>query len=87
MNEIKLALFGLIALVVSVIIFWLLDEPEIIEDKEVEIAIGLGIGLLILILDKRSDRHIHDMIHHQHELIDAIHKMISEQHDDSSNIK
>jgi hypothetical protein len=34
MNEIKMLLFVLIALIGSLILFWILDEPEIIEDKE-----------------------------------------------------
>jgi hypothetical protein len=34
MNETTSVLFGLIALVISAILFWVLDEPEIIEDKE-----------------------------------------------------
>jgi hypothetical protein len=36
MNEIKLVIFGLIALVIAAISFWILDEPEIIEDKEID---------------------------------------------------
>jgi hypothetical protein len=86
MNEIKLVFFGLIALVITGILFWIFDEPEIIEDKEVEIIIGLGIALLILIVDKRGDRHLHEMIHHQHELIDTMHKTIQEQHELIKNI-
>jgi hypothetical protein len=60
--------------------------PEIIEDKEIEIITALGIGLLILILDKRSDRNLHEKIHHQHEIIDKMHKMINEQHELIRNI-
>jgi hypothetical protein len=59
MNEINLVFLGLIALVVSVILLWVLEVPEIIEDKEIEIISALGIGLLILVLDKRSDRILH----------------------------
>jgi hypothetical protein len=80
MNEINLVFLGLIALVASVICLWVLEVPEIIEDKEIEIITALGIGLLILILDKRSDRNLHEKIHHQHEIIDKMHKMINEQH-------
>ena len=69
MNEIKLVIFGLIALVIAAISFWILDEPEIIEDKEIEITISLGVGLMILILDKGADRRIHQIIHEQHILI------------------
>jgi len=87
MNEIKLLLFGLIALVGSLILFWILDEPEIIEDKEIEIITTLGIGLLILIVDKRADRRINVVIHEQHELIKAIHDMLQEQNKLTKNIE
>ena len=86
MNEIKLVFFGLMALVITAIFFWIFDEPKIIEDKEVEIIIGLGIALLILIIDRRADRHLHEMIHHQHELIDTMYKTIQEQHELIKNI-
>ena len=81
MNEINLVFLGLIALVASVILLWVLEVPEIIEDKEIEIITALGIGLLILILGKRSDRNLHEKIHQQHEIIDKMHKMIYEQHE------
>lgn len=81
MNEINLVFLGLIALVASVILLWVLEVPEIIEDKEIEIITALGIGLLILILGKRSDRSLHENIHQQHEIIDKMHKMIYEQHE------
>jgi hypothetical protein len=86
MNEIKLILFGLIALIGSLILFWILDEPEIIEDKEIEIITTLGIGLLILIVDKRADHRINVVIHEQHELIKAIHEMLQEQNRLTKNI-
>ena len=86
MNEIKLVFFGLMVLVITAIFFWIFDEPKIIEDKEVEIIIGLGIALLILIIDRRDDRHLHEMIHHQHELIDTMFKTIQEQHELIKNI-
>src|ERR671919_1097836 len=79
MNEIKLVIFGLIALVIAAILFWVLDEPEILLDKEIELTIALGVGLLILILDRRADRRIHEMIHEQRLLIDKMHKKIDEQ--------
>ena len=79
MNEIKLVIFGLIALVIAAISFYVLDEPEILVDKEIEITIALGVGLLILILDRRADRNIHEMIHEQHILINKMHKKIDEQ--------
>jgi hypothetical protein len=80
MNEIKIVFMGLIALVISVLLLWVFEAPEIIEDKEVEIATALGIGLLILVLDKRSERGLHEKIHQQHEIIDKMNKMIHEQH-------
>jgi hypothetical protein len=40
MNETKLVIFGLITLVIALILSWALDEPEILEDKEVEIIIA-----------------------------------------------
>jgi hypothetical protein len=86
MNEINLVFLGLIALVASVILLWVLEVPEIIEDKEIEIITALGIGLLILILDKRSDRNLHEKIHQQHEIIAKMHKMINEQHELIRNI-
>jgi hypothetical protein len=51
------------ALVFSVILLWIFEAPEIIEDKEVEIAAALGIGLLILVIDKRSERSLNEKIH------------------------
>jgi hypothetical protein len=44
MNETKLVIFGLIALVIVTILLWILDEPEILVDKEIEVAIALGVG-------------------------------------------
>lgn len=86
MNEINLVFLGLIALVASVILLWVLEVPEIIEDKEIQIITALGIGLLILILDKRSDRNLNEKIHQQHEIIEKMHKMINEQHELIRNI-
>ena len=79
MNEIKLLLFGLIALTGSLVLFWNQDEPEIIEEKEIEIITTLGIGSLILIVDRRTARRTHIVIHEQHELVKAIHDMLPEQ--------
>ena len=87
MNEIKLVIFGLIALVTAAILLWVLDEPEILLDKEIEITIALGVGLLILILDRRAARHIHEMIHEQHLLINKMHKKIEEQNELIKNIQ
>ena len=87
MNEIKLLLFGLIVLIGTLILFWYLDEPEIIEDKEIEIITTLGIGLLILIVDRRANHRINIVIHEQHELIKAIHDMLQEQNELTKNIE
>ena len=81
MNETKIVIFGLIALVIAVILSWVLDEPEILVDKEIEMIIALGAGLLILILDRRADRRIHEIIHEQHLLINEMHKKIDEQNE------
>jgi hypothetical protein len=87
MNEIKLLLFGLIVLIGSLILFWILDEPEIIEEKEIEIITTLGIGLLILIVDRRANHRTNIVIHEQHELIKAIHDMLQEQNKLTKNIE
>lgn len=87
MNETKLVIFGLIALVVATMLLWVLDEPEILVDKEIELTIALGVGLLILILDRRADRRIHEMIREQHLLINKMHKMIDEQNELIKNIQ
>ncbi len=79
MNETRLVILGLIALVIVAIVLWILDEPEILVDKEIEVAIALGVGLLILILDRRADRRVHEMIHEQHLLISKMHDQIVEQ--------
>jgi hypothetical protein len=87
MNEIKILVFVLIALIGSLILFWILDEPEIVEDKEIEIITTLGIGLLILIVHRRADHRINIVIHEQHELIKAIHDMLQEQNKLTKNIE
>ncbi len=76
MNEIEIVLLGIIALVISVLLLWVFEAPEIIENKEIEIATALGIGLLILVLDKRSERGLHEKIHRQYDIIDEMNKMI-----------
>lgn len=64
------------------ILLWILDEPEILVDKEIEVAIALGVGILILILDKRRATHrVHEMIHEQHLLISEMGKQINEQNE------
>jgi hypothetical protein len=87
MNEIKLLLFELIVLIGTLILFWYLDEPEIIEDKEIEIITTLGIGLLILIVDRRANHRINIVIHEQHELIKAMRNMLQEQNELTKNIE
>ena len=87
MNEIKFLFFVLMALMGSLILFWILDEPEIIEDKEIEIITTLGIGLLILIVDRKADHRINTVIHEQHELVKAIHDMLQEQNKLTKNIE
>ena len=69
MNEIKLVLIGFMALVFSVILLWIFEAPEIIEDKKVEIAAALGIGLLILVIDKRSECGLNEKIHFRTNLL------------------
>jgi hypothetical protein len=83
----RVPIFGLIALVIALILSWALDEPEVLEDKEIEIIIALGVGLLILILDRRADRRIHEIIHKQHLLINEMHKKIDEQNELIKNIQ
>lgn len=87
MNETKLVIFGLIALVIVTILLWILDEPEILVDKEIEVAIALGVGILILILDKRATHRVHKMLHKQHLLIDEMHKQINEQNEIIKNMQ
>jgi hypothetical protein len=80
MSEIQLVLFGLIALILSVLFFYFTDVvPPIIENREMSIIISLSIGLLILFVDKRQDRHIDEIIQMQHKMTNEIHKMIKEQ--------
>jgi hypothetical protein len=69
MNEIKLVISGLIALVVSMVLFYFTDlVPAKIENREMSIIISLSIGLLILFIDKRQDRHIDEIIQMQHRM-------------------
>jgi hypothetical protein len=80
MNEIQLVVLGLMALVISMVLFYFTDiVPPQIENREISIIISLSIGLLILFIDKRQDRHIDEMIQMQHKTTHEIHKMIREQ--------
>jgi hypothetical protein len=76
MNEIQLVVLGLMALVISMVLFYFTD---IVPPQEISIIISLSIGLLILFIDKRQDRHIDEMIQMQHKTTHEIHKMIREQ--------
>ena len=87
MDETKLVIFGLVALVISALLLWILDEPEILVDKEIEVAIALGVGLLILILDRRAERRVHEMIDEQHLLISKMHQQINEQNEIIKNMQ
>jgi hypothetical protein len=77
----------LIALIIAAMLLWILDEPEILVDKEIEITIALGVILLILILDRRADPRIHEMIHEQHLLINEMHQKIDQQNELIKNIQ
>jgi hypothetical protein len=80
MNEIQLVVLGLMALVISMVLFYFTDiVPPQIENREISIIISLSVGLLILFIDKRQDRHIDEMIQMQHKTTHEIHKMIREQ--------
>jgi hypothetical protein len=79
MNELRLTLYGLISLGISVIVLWFTNVPETIEATDISIMIALGIGLLILIVDKKQDRHIHEMTQTQHNLTLEIREVIDEQ--------
>jgi hypothetical protein len=80
MNELQLVVLGLMALVISMVLFYFTDiVPPQIENREISIIISLSIGLLILFIDKRQDRHIDEMIQMQHKTTHEIHKMIREQ--------
>ena len=65
----------------------ILDEPEILVDKEIEVATALAVGLLILILDRRADRRVHEMIHEQQLLISKMHKQNNEQNEIIKNMQ
>jgi hypothetical protein len=79
MNELRLTLYGLIGLGISVIVLWFTHVPETIESTDVSIMIALGIGLLILIVDKKQDRHLHEITETQHNLTLEIREVIEEQ--------
>ena len=66
---------------------WILNEPEILVDKEIEVVTAIGVGLLILILDRKADRRVHEMIHEQHLLINKMHNQINEQNEIIKNMQ
>jgi hypothetical protein len=72
---------GLTALIISVLFFYFTDiRPANIENREINIIISLSIGLLILIVDKRQDRHINEIIHTQHKMIQEQMSLIKKIH-------
>jgi hypothetical protein len=79
MNEIRLLLAGIIGLVIIAIILWYTRMPETLEDKDIDIIIAISVGLLILVVDKRQERHLHDISLKQHKMINDIHNIIKEQ--------
>jgi Holliday junction resolvase RusA-like endonuclease len=81
MNEIRLILAGIIGLVIIAIILWYTHMPETLEDKDIDIIIAISVGLLILVVDKRQERHLHDISLEQHKMIGDIHNLIKEQMD------
>lgn len=75
-NEINYVIF---ILAITAVILAILDTPEQIEDIDISIIVALGIGILIMILDKRQDRHIHEIIRNQNKIISEIHFTINEE--------
>ena len=81
MNELRFILVGLAGLVFSAFVFWFTDMPPEIEDKDMDIIIALSVGLLILIIDKRQERHLHEISNQQHKMISDIHDIVKVQMD------
>jgi predicted membrane chloride channel (bestrophin family) len=79
MNELRLALCALIGLGITALVLWFTRMPQSIESTDVSIMIALGIGLLILVVDKRQDRHLHQITKIQHNLTLEIREVIEEQ--------
>ena len=79
MNEIRLILAGITGLVIIAIILWYTHMPETLENKDIDIIIAISVGLLILVVDKRQERHLHDISLEQHKMINDIHNLIKEQ--------
>jgi hypothetical protein len=81
MNEIKFVLVGIAGLIVVAIFLWFTHMPSVLEDKDMDIIIALSVGLLILYVDKRQERHLHEISIQQHKMINDIHNIIKEQMD------
>jgi hypothetical protein len=79
MNEVRLILTGITGLVIIAIILWYTHMPETLENKDIDIIIAISVGLLILLVDKRQERHLHDISLEQHKMISDIHNLIKEQ--------
>jgi hypothetical protein len=79
MNEVRLILTGITGLVIIAIILWYTHMPETLENKDIDIIIAISVGLLILVVDKRQERHLHDISLEQHKMISDIHNLIKEQ--------
>ena len=81
MNEIKFVLVGIVGLIIVAIFLWFTHMPNVLEDKDMDIIIALSVGLLILYVDKRQERHLHEISVQQHRMINDIHNIIKEQMD------
>jgi hypothetical protein len=81
MNEVRLILTGITGLVIIAIILWYTHMPETLENKDIDIIIAISVSLLILVVDKRQERHLHDISLEQHKMISDIHNLIKEQMD------
>ena len=79
MNEVRLILTGITGLVIIAIILWYTHMPETLENKDIDIIIAISVGLLILVVDKRQERHLHEISLEQHRMISDIHNLIKEQ--------
>ena len=79
MNEVRLILTGITGLVIIAIILWYTHMPETLENKDIDIIIAISVGLLILVVDKRQERHLHEISLEQHKMISDIHNLIKEQ--------
>lgn len=81
MNEVRLILTGITGLVIIAIILWYTHMPETLENKDIDIIIAISVSLLILVVDKRQERHLHNISLEQHKMISDIHNLIKEQMD------